>query len=71
MARYTPYDSAQTQRLPVPVARPLLPDPCEYPLHSLSDAKIDLSVCAARSRNEAGGAPADAPALLLQSIRCA
>jgi hypothetical protein len=68
MARYTDYDYAQTTRLPGHVDRQILPGPCEDPRHALLDAQSALAVCEARERNEAGGAPADAPAMLLQSM---
>ena len=71
MARSKHYAAPQTKRLPVHVARQLLPGTCEYTRPSLSDEQTALSVCQVRSRNDPGGAPAAAPALVLQSTWCA
>jgi transposase len=68
MARYKPYDYAQTKLLPVSFDRQLLPGTFEYTLNYLIDEKIDLAVFEARYRNDEGGAPAYDPAILLKII---
>jgi hypothetical protein len=71
MARYQPDDYAQTKLLPGHVDRPSLPGTFEYTRNDRSDEQIALSVFAARSKNDEGGAPAYAPARLLQLMLCA
>lgn len=68
MARYKHYDYAQTKLLPVNFDRQILPGTFEYTLNYLIDEKIDLSVFEARYKNDEGGAPAYAPAILLKII---
>src|SRR5262245_2424354 len=68
MARYKHYDYAQTKLLPVNFDRQILPGTFEYTLNYLIDEKIELSVFEARYKNDKGGAPAYAPAILLKII---
>jgi len=71
MARYKHDDYAQTKLLPVNFDRQLLPGTFAYTLNYLMDEKIDLSVFAARYKNDEGGAPAHAPAMLRKLTLCA
>jgi transposase len=71
MARDKPYDDAPMQMLPISVDRQIRPGTFEDTLDDLIDEKIDLSVFEARSKNDAGGAPADDPAMLLKIMLCA
>jgi transposase len=71
MARYKHYDYTQPQLLPVHFDRQILPGTFASTLHYRIDEKSDLAVCEARDKNEAGGAPAYDPAMLLQILLCA
>ena len=68
MARYKHYDYSQTKLLPVSYARQILPGTFEYTLSFLIDEKIDLSVFAARYKNDVTGAPAYDPGILLKIV---
>jgi transposase len=68
MARYKHYDYAQTKMLPVSFDRQILPGTFEHTLNYLIDEKVDLSVFEARYKNDASGAPAYDPAILLKII---
>jgi len=68
MARYKHYDYAQTKLLPISFDRQILPGTFEHTLNYLIDEKIDLTVFEARYRNDASGAPAYDPAILLKII---
>ncbi|MGH7710460.1 MAG: transposase, partial [Gemmatimonadaceae bacterium] len=70
MARYKHIDT-NPKFLPVDLARPLLPGTFEHALHHLLDHAIDLSAFDARFRNDATGAPAYPPALLLKVVLAA
>jgi len=70
MVRYKPIDRSP-QLLTVDFTRQLLPGSFEYALGYLIDHEMDLSAVDPRFRNDAGGAPAYAPALLLKLIRLA
>src|ERR1043166_2883564 len=67
MARYKPIDMSP-KPLTVDFTRQILPGSFEYALCYLIDHEVDLSAFAARCRNDEGGAPAYAPALLLKII---
>jgi transposase len=68
MARYKPYDYRQTKMLPVSYERQILPGTFEHTLSELIDHQIDLKVFEARYHNDATGAPAYDPAILLKVI---
>lgn len=68
MARYKHYDYAQTKLLPVSYERQILPGTFEHTLSLLIDKKIDLRVFEDRYHNDATGAPAYDPAILLKII---
>ena len=67
MARYKHIDT-NPRLLPVDLARQLLPGTFEHALNHLLDGPIDLSSFDARFRNDATGAPAYPPALLLKVV---
>lgn len=67
MAHYKHIDT-NPRFLPVDLARQLLPGTFEHALHHLLEHAIDLSAFDARFRNDATGAPAYPPALLLKVV---
>ena len=67
MARYK-YIDTNPQFLAVDLARQLLPGTFEHALDHLLDHAVDLSHFDARFRNDATGAPAYPPALLLKVV---
>ncbi|HKA54604.1 MAG TPA: transposase [Candidatus Binatia bacterium] len=67
MARYKPIDMSP-QLIPVDFLRQILPGSCEYALCHVIDHEVELSEFAHRCRNDEGGAPAYAPALLLKIV---
>ncbi|HEV8718790.1 MAG TPA: IS1182 family transposase [Candidatus Binatia bacterium] len=67
MARYKPIDLSP-KLIPVDYARQILPGSFESALCYLIDHEIDLAAFTQRYRNDEGGAPAYAPALLLKII---
>jgi transposase len=67
MARYKDIDT-QPRLLAVDLSRQLLPGTFEYALNHLLDHAIDLSHFDARFQNDATGAPAYPPALLLKVV---
>ncbi len=67
MARYKPIDLSP-KLMSVDFTRQILPGSFEYALCSLIDHEMDLSEFDQRFRNDEGGAPAYAPALLLKII---
>jgi len=68
MARFKHYDYGQTKLLPINYERQILPGTFEHTLSFLIDNKIDLSVFEDRYQNDATGAPAYDPALLLKIV---
>ena len=68
MARYKHYDYDQTKMLPVSYERQILPGTFEHTLNELIDQQIDLTVFESRYRNDATGAPAYDPAILLKIV---
>ena len=70
MARYKSLDT-NPQFLSVDLARQLLPGTFEHALNHLLDHEVDLAHFAARFKNDATGAPAYPPALLLKVVRIA
>jgi transposase len=67
MARYKPIDMSPKLKS-VDFTRQLLPGSFEYALCYLIDHEMDLSEFDQRVRNDEGGAPAYAPALLLKIV---
>ena len=67
MARYKHVDT-QPKFLPVDLAAQLLPGTFEHALHHLLEHAIDLSPFDARYQNDATGAPAYPPAMLLRVV---
>jgi transposase len=70
MARYRHIDT-QPKFLPVDLARQLLPGTFEHAVHHLLEQAVDLSAFDARFRNDATGAPAYPPAMLLKVVLAA
>lgn len=70
MARYKHIDT-QPKLLPVDLARQLLPGTFEHALHHLLEHAVDLTPFDARFKNDATGAPAYPPALLLKVVLAA
>ena len=70
MAHYKRIDTSP-RFVPVDLARQLLPGTFEHAVHQLLSGPIDLAHFDARFRNDATGAPAYPPAVLLQVILCA
>ena len=66
-ARYKVLDT-HPQFLSVDLARQLLPGTFEHALNHLLDHQVDLAHCDARFRNDATGAPAYPPAMLLKVV---
>ena len=70
MARYKRIDT-QPKFLPVDLARQLLPGTFEHAVHHLLEHLIDLAPFDARFRNDATGAPAYPPGMLLKVVLAA
>jgi transposase len=70
MARFKHIDT-QPKFLPVDLARQLLPGTFEHAVHHLVEHGLDLTPFEARFRNDATGAPAYPPALLLKVVLAA
>lgn len=68
MARYKHYDYRQSKMLPVSYEQQILPGTFEHTLSYLIDEKVDLSVFESRYKNDATGAPAYDPAILLKIV---
>jgi transposase len=68
MARFKHYDYSQHKLIPISFSAQVLPGSFEYTLNYLIDHEVDLSVFAARYRNDETGAPAYDPAILLKVI---
>ena len=67
MARYKHIDT-NPRFLPVDLARQLLPGTCEHALDHRLDHELDLAHFDARFQNDATGAPAYPPAMLLKVV---
>ncbi len=67
MARYKAIDTSQ-RFLAVDLQRPLVAGTFEHALDSLVDHELDLTGLDVRYRNDANGAPAYPPALLLKVV---
>lgn len=68
MARYRDYSQEQARLLPISLKQQIQPGTIEYTINYLVDRDVDLSVFDARYRNDATGAPAIDPAILLKII---
>jgi transposase len=68
MAKYKHYDYRQTKMLPINFDRQILQGTFEHTLNELIDREVDLSVFEDRYGNDAGGAPAYDPAILLKIV---
>ncbi|MBA2239216.1 MAG: hypothetical protein H0W24_11035 [Lysobacter sp.] len=68
MARYLHYDADQTRLVAISYARQLLPGTFEHALSYLIDNEVDLGRFADRFNNDATGAPAYDPAILLKIV---
>lgn len=68
MPRYKPYSYAQGKFIPVHFAKQILPGTFEYSLNHLIDHELDLSVFDERFRNDATGASAYDPRILLKIV---
>jgi len=68
MARYKDYDYRQGKFIPISFDKQILPGTFEYTLNYLIDNELDLSVFDNRYSNDATGAPAYDPAILLKII---
>lgn len=68
MAHYKPYSYQEVKHLEFRFQDLLRPNTIEYAIHDVVDHHIDLSVFESRYRNNACGAPAYAPAILLKII---
>lgn len=68
MARYKFYSYNEVKHLEFRFQELLQPNTIEYGIHQVVDHDIDLSVFESRYRNDKGGAPAYAPAILLKIV---
>ena len=68
MARYKDYDYAQGKFIPLQFDKQILAGTFEHTLHYLIDNELDLTAFDDRYRNDATGAPAYDPAILLKIV---
>ena len=68
MARYKPYSYAQGKFIPIHFDRQILPGTFEYTLNHLIDHELDLSLFDRRFNNDATGATAYDPRILLKIV---
>ncbi|RPJ10078.1 MAG: IS1182 family transposase [Deltaproteobacteria bacterium] len=68
MARYKEYDYRQGKFIPISFDKQILPGTFEHTLNYLIDNELDLSIFNDRYSNDATGAPAYDPAILLKII---
>ena len=68
MAKYKPYSYAQGKFIPIHFDKQILPGTFEHTLSHLIDHEFDLGIFGARYNNDATGAPAYDPKLLLKII---
>src|SRR5574341_1524493 len=68
MARYKPYNYAQTMMLPVSLEAQLVPGTLEFAIHTLMDCRIKVHPFERKYKNEETGCPAYDPRLLLKII---
>ena len=68
MARYKNYSYEQTTMIPISFDRQIRPGTFEYALNYIVDNELDLSVFDTKYRNDATGAPAYDPSILLKIV---
>jgi transposase len=68
MARYKPYNYAQTVMLPVSLESQLVPGSLEFAIHTLVDSRIKVDAFERKYKNDETGCPAYDPRLLLKII---
>ncbi len=68
MPRFKPYSYEQTKLIPISLPEQIQPGTFEFALTYIVDCSIDLSIFNARFRNDATGAPAFDPAILLKIV---
>lgn len=68
MAKYKPYSYAQGQLIPIHFSKQIQPGTFEYTLNHLIDNEVDLSFLDERFQNDATGAPAFDPRILLKIV---
>lgn len=68
MARYKPYSYAQGKFIPIHFGKQILPGTFEYCLNHLIDHELDLCIFDARFSNDATGATAYDPRILLKIV---
>lgn len=68
MARYKPYSYAQSKLIPIYFEKQILPGTFEYCLNHLIDHELDLTIFEERYKNEATGAPAYDPRIVLKIV---
>ena len=68
MARYKPYSYAQGKFISVHFEKQIIPGTFEFSLNHLIDHELDLAIFDERYRNEATGAKAYDPKILLKII---
>lgn len=71
MANYKHYDYGQSKMLPVNFKEQILPGSFEYTLTYLIEHELDMSIFESRYGNDAGGAPAYDPSILLKIVLAA
>jgi hypothetical protein len=69
MARYKPYSYAQGKFVPVHFSKQILPGTFEFTLNYLIDHELDLAIFDSRFNNDATGATAYDPRILLKIVR--
>lgn len=68
MARYKEYSYEQTTMIPISFADQIIPGTFEYALDYIIDNELDLSIFETNYNNDATGAPAYDPSILLKII---
>ena len=68
MARYKPYDYAQTQLVPIALDQQLVPGTLEYAIHTLIEERVDTSLFDEKYNNDETGRPAYDPKVLLKIV---
>jgi transposase len=68
MARFKETNNRQGQFIPLIFDEQILPGTIEHAICDIIDHHLDLSVCDSRYKNDANGAPAVPPAILLKII---
>jgi transposase len=68
MAKYKPYNYAQSTMVAVNLSDQLMPGTLEYAIHHLIESRIDLSIFNERYKNDDTGSPAYDPKVLLKIV---